>query len=93
MPEKKDEFYFPKYNKKNEDDAKYCSKCGTNLNSIKNSYNTTQIKNTSFEKQVEDFVEEIGQLGKKAGKIIVFNSIDNCCSPGGDVIISPNFFI
>ncbi len=56
MPEKKDEFYFPKCNKKNKDDAKYCSKCGTNLNSIKNSYNTTQIKNTSFEKQVEDFV-------------------------------------
>jgi len=70
MPEKKGEFYCPKCNKKNEDDAEYCSKCGTNLNSTKNSYNTTQAKNTSFEKQVEDFAEEIGQLGKKAGKTI-----------------------
>ena len=93
MPEKKDEFYCPKCNKKNEDDAKYCSKCGTNQNSIKNSYNATQVKNTSFEKQVEDFAEEIGQLGKKAGKTILFNSIDNCCPPEGGVIISPSFFI
>jgi phage shock protein PspC (stress-responsive transcriptional regulator) len=62
--------YCQKCGKKNEDDAKYCSKCGTNLNSITNSFNAVQEKNISFEKQVDDFAEEIGKLGKKAGKTI-----------------------
>jgi uncharacterized membrane protein YvbJ len=62
--------YCPKCGKKNEEDAEYCSKCGTNLISTKTSYKTTQAKSTSFEKQVGDFAEEVEQIGKKASKII-----------------------
>lgn len=62
--------YCPKCGKKNEEDAEYCSKCGTNLISTKKKYKKTQTKTPAFEKQVEDFAEEVGQLGKKAGKTI-----------------------
>ena len=55
--------YCQKCGKKNEDDAKYCSKCG-------NSLTVSSAKSTSFEKQIGDFAEEVEHLGKKAGKTI-----------------------
>ena len=62
--------YCPKCEKENDEDAEYCSKCGTNLISNKKRYMKKQGQSASFEKQVEDFAEEVGQLGKKASKTI-----------------------
>jgi len=59
-----------KCGKKNDDDAEYCSKCGTKLTITKKGKKSTQVKENSFDKQVEDFAEEVGQIGKKAGKTI-----------------------
>ena len=61
--------YCPKCGKKNQDDAEYCSKCGDKLTATKKDQKT-QVKDGSFDKQVEDFAEEVGQIGKKAGKKI-----------------------
>jgi len=60
--------YCPKCGKENKDDAEYCTKCGASLDSKKNSYNKTHT--SSLEKQVEDFAEEVEQIGRKAGKMI-----------------------
>ena len=60
--------YCPKCGKENDENAEYCSKCGTNLISNKKSYTKKQGQSTSLEKQVEDFAEEVEQLGKTAGK-------------------------
>lgn len=50
--------YCSKCGTENDDDAEFCSKCGNSLN----------VKNSSFEKQVEGFAEGVGRFGKKAGK-------------------------
>jgi len=55
--------YCQKCGKKNKDDAKYCIKCGNPLY-------TKTTETTFFEKQIDDFAEEVEQLGKKAGKTI-----------------------
>jgi len=55
--------YCQKCGKKNKDDAKFCIKCGNPL------YITTK-QSSSFEKQIDDFADEVEQLGKKAGKTI-----------------------
>jgi len=55
--------YCQKCGKKNNDDAKYCSKCGFSLTS-------KSVKRTSLEKQIGDFAEEVEQIGKKASKTI-----------------------
>jgi phage shock protein C len=55
--------YCQKCGKKNKDDAKYCIKCG-------NSLYITSTKSTSFEKQIDDFTEEVERIGKKASKTI-----------------------
>jgi len=60
----------PKCGKQNKDDAKYCNKCGEHLIFTKKGYTKTSVKKTSFEKQVEGFADEVGQIGKKAGKTI-----------------------
>lgn len=62
--------YCPKCGYENEDDAEYCTKCGTSLTSIKKKYKKTQTKTPSLERQVGDFAEEVEQLGKTAGKTI-----------------------
>jgi len=59
--------YCPKCGNENEDDAEYCIKCGISLSSINKKYSNTQTKTSSFEKQVEDFAQEVEQIGKKAG--------------------------
>jgi hypothetical protein len=55
--------YCTKCGKKNNDDALYCSKCG-------NSLNNTIIKDTSFEKQIENFAGSVERVGKTAGEKI-----------------------
>lgn len=55
--------YCTKCGKKNDDDAQYCSKCG-------NSLNNTIIKDTSFEKQIENFADGVERVGKTAGEKI-----------------------
>jgi len=62
--------YCPKCGYENEDDAEYCTKCGTSLTDTKKKHKKTQTKTSSLEKQVEDFAEEVEQLGKTAGKTI-----------------------
>jgi hypothetical protein len=52
-----------KCGKINDDDAQYCSKCGSSLTD-------TLTKSNSFEKQIENFAEEVERVGKKAGKTI-----------------------
>jgi len=60
--------YCPKCGNKNRDDAEYCIKCGASLDSKKNNYEKFQTP--SLGKQVEDFTEEVEQIGRKAGKMI-----------------------
>ena len=55
--------YCKKCGKKNDDDVQYCSKCGYSLNNIK-------IKDTSFEKQIENFAGGVERVGKTAGEKI-----------------------
>jgi len=62
--------YCPKCGKENDEDAEYCTKCGASLTSTKKKYKKTQKKTPSLEKQVEDFAEEVEQLGMRAGKTI-----------------------
>jgi len=62
--------YCPKCGKENDENAEYCSKCGTNLISNKKSHKEKQEQSFSFEKQVGDFAEEVERLGKAAGKTI-----------------------
>jgi phage shock protein C len=62
--------YCPKCGKENDEGAEYCIKCSISLISNKKNYKNKQGQNTSFEKQVENFAEEVEQIGKKAGKII-----------------------
>lgn len=52
--------YCAKCGKTNDDDALYCGKCG-------NSLNNTIIKDTSFEKQIENFAGGVERVGKTAG--------------------------
>ena len=61
--------YCPKCGKKNEDDAEYCSKCGVSLTGKKKQSKINK-HTSSLEKNVEDFAEEVVQIGKKAGKTI-----------------------
>jgi len=53
----------PRCGKKNDDDALYCSNCGTSLTG-------KSAESRSFEKQVEDFADGVERVGKKAGKKI-----------------------
>ena len=62
--------YCPKCSGKNEDDAKYCNKCGNALITTKKNYKKIKTKSTLFEKQVEDFAEGFEKAGKKVGKKI-----------------------
>jgi len=55
--------YCQKCGEKNNDDAKYCIKCGYSLTG-------KSVRSNSFEKQIGDFAEEVEHLGKKAGKTI-----------------------
>jgi ribosomal protein L40E len=59
-----------KCGKQNEDDAEYCNKCGNPLIVTKKSYKETKVKDSSFEKQVEDFAGGVERIGKKAGEKI-----------------------
>lgn len=54
--------YCSKCGKKNQDVAKFCIKCGNPLN--------LKGGKTGFEQKVEEFAEEMGRLGEKAGKKI-----------------------
>ncbi|MDH7517213.1 MAG: PspC domain-containing protein [Candidatus Thermoplasmatota archaeon] len=62
--------YCSKCGKENEDDAEFCSKCGNKLTAAKKTDTSARKKKTSLDEQVENFAEEIGQLGIKAGKTI-----------------------
>jgi len=55
--------YCTKCGIKNDDDAQYCSKCG-------NSLNKPITKDTSFEKQIENFAGGVERVGKTAGEKI-----------------------
>ena len=45
--------------KKNDDDARYCNKCGNLI-----------IKRSAFEKDLEKFAEEFGRHAERFGKIV-----------------------
>jgi phage shock protein C len=62
--------YCPKCGKENDEGAEYCIKCSISLISNKKNYENKQGQNNSLERRVENFAEEVEQIGKKAGKII-----------------------
>jgi cation transport ATPase len=54
--------YCPHCGKKNEDDAPFCTSCGTSLN--------IHAKDTALKRHADDFAQTAEKLGKKAGKKI-----------------------
>lgn len=62
--------YCPKCGKENDEGAEYCIKCSISLISNKKNYENKQGQNNSLERRVENFAEEVEQLGKTAGKKI-----------------------
>jgi len=49
--------YCSECGKKNEDDAKYCTKCGSHI-----------AKSSDFEKDIDQFAEEFGRKAEEFGK-------------------------
>ena len=69
--------YCSKCGKKIDDDSLFCTKCGTEL--------VPQKGKSSIDQNIEDFAEEIEQLGKKVGKKIE-KSMKDAGSGSEDVI-------